>query len=113
MNARCRRSRCNAGGINDEISHLTVEHIGRYPVQVLGIVRVAIDQAKALEAAGGLKDGAVVRVTNQLSEVRRDKRRRDNVGSRREIDDSWFRRSGSLVMLVSIIHCRSIYCLVG
>lgn len=54
MDARRRSRWCDAGSIDDKIPHLTVEYIGRYPVQVLSVVGVAVYQAKALEVAGGL-----------------------------------------------------------
>jgi len=93
MNTGGSSTRSNIGGINDKVTHLAVEDICRNPVQVLGEVRVTVDQAEAREVRSRLQDRTVGRVTNQLGEVRGLKSFRDLVRSRREVNNG--RRRGA------------------
>lgn len=52
----CRAS-SDTGRVKDEVSDLFIEDIGRDPVQILGIVRVSVNEPKTREARAGLECG--------------------------------------------------------
>lgn len=96
-----RRAWSNVGGVDDKVADLAEEDVDGNPVGVLSIVGVSIDQAEAGEVRSGLQDRAVCRVTDHLCVIRSDNRRRDQVGSSREVDHCRGLRFGSLVKSVT------------
>lgn len=94
-------SRC----VDDEVPDLAIENIGRDPVQVLRVVRVCINEAKAVEGPGSLKSGRVVGVANQLAVERLVYGRGKNVRASREVDNegSGSTRGAALVTRISSI----------
>jgi len=75
VHARRRRGGRDGGGVEDKVAHLPEEDVDRLPVEGFGVVRVAIDEAKAGKVGRGLEGGRVGGVANELGEVGREDRR--------------------------------------
>ena len=79
MHTRRGLVRRDCGGIDDKVAHLAEEDIDSFPVQVLCIVRVSVDEPKAFKVAGGLERRWVGGIADELSEIGRLDRTRDLV----------------------------------
>ena len=66
MDASSLRSCGNICQIEDKVSDLSAENIHRGPIQILGVVNVAVDQTKALEISGGFQDWQIIGIADQL-----------------------------------------------
>lgn len=78
----------DSGHIEDKVAYLSIKNIGRTPVQVCRVVRIAVNQAKSGETGGSLECGDVGRVTKQYGEVLVNDGRRNQVGACGEVDYS-------------------------
>ncbi len=92
VHARRRRGRWDGCGVEDKVANLPEEDVDGFPVQVLRVVRVAIDEAEAGKVGRGLEGGRVGGVADELGEVGREDGSRDQVGAGGEVDQS--RRHG-------------------
>lgn len=92
--------------VDDEIADLTVEDVHRDPVEVGGIVGVAIDQTKTTEAGRGLEGRWAIGITDEQGKVIWNDRRGDGICPSRKIDNSRCRGRRSLVSISKFHHHR-------
>lgn len=77
----------NSSHVDNQVADLAKEDVGRDPALSSILVFVTIDETHAGEAGGGLESSGAVGVSNELSEVVVNDRRRNRVGSSREVND--------------------------
>ncbi len=66
MNPSSRITRRNIRRIDDEIAYLSIEDIGRTPVQVLRVIFVGVNDAKTRKSSSGLESWDVSWVADQV-----------------------------------------------
>ena len=71
MHSRSSSGRWDGRGIDDEVAHLAEEDIDGHPVELVGVVRVAIDEPKAAEAGCRFERWRVGGIADELSEIGR------------------------------------------
>lgn len=86
MNTRSRVPGRNSRHIQDKVAHLSIEDIGRAPVQILRIVLVGVNEAKPGESSSCLESGDVGWVADKVGIVLVDDRGGNQVRAGWEID---------------------------
>jgi hypothetical protein len=59
VNARSRVPGWNIRRIDDEVAHLSVENVGRTPIEVCPVIFVSVNEAESGEPSGGLDGGNI------------------------------------------------------
>lgn len=77
----------NSSHIDNQVTDLAKEDVGRDPTLSAILVFVTVDETHAGEAGSGLESGGAVGVSNELSEVVVNDRCGNRVGSSREVND--------------------------
>ena len=84
------RSRAgNIGHVNDKVTDLAEEYVGREPsFLAIRLVLVTIDKTNTGKAGSGLEHRRTVGIAKKLSEIVVNDRRRNHISAGREVDNS-------------------------